>query len=42
MRMFVIGFNIHFDFGNKLFDTFECSTSDRLLRDEIEPDFYLI
>ena len=31
-----------FDVGNELFDTLECSATNRPLGDKIEPDFHLI
>ena len=38
----VIGLDIELDFGHKIFYGFESSTPDRLLCDQIEPDFDLI
>ena len=31
-----------FDFGNKFFDAAESAATNGLLRDDVEPDFYLV
>jgi hypothetical protein len=31
-----------FDFGDQFFDAAEGSPADGLLRDDVEPDFYLV
>ena len=40
--MLVVLFHVLFDLYYQFFDTGECPTTDRPLRDEVEPDFNLI